>query len=626
MALKNRDDFERYVNACLEKRSTKKTRVLVCYGQGCAVRGAQGLLKALEDEIKAQGLDGQAEVVPTGCHGLCSIAPSVIIEPQGVLYGNVTPEDAKKIVVKTIKSGAIVEELCVKEGDKPLPYIQDIPFFANQTRIALRNVGKINPYEIDDAIASGAYQGFVKALFEMTPEKIIEEVSLSGLRGRGGAGFHTGRKWASCRKAKGDRKFVVCNGDEGDPGAFKDRALMHGDPHAIIEGMLIGAYAVGAKEGFIFTRDEYPLAVHIFSLKKAVEDARRLGLLGERVLGTDFSFDIELAFGGGAYVCGESSALMRSIEGKPPEPRAKYIHGTEKGLFDLPTVLNNCESWADVPFIILKGAKVFASFGREKSKGTKVFSVSGAIKNIGLVEMPMGVPLGKVVMDVGGGVRNGRQLKAVQTGGPSGGVVPASMLDSPLDFESLQSASSALGSGGMIVLDDTTCMVSLALYFVRFLMEESCGKCTPCREGLVQMEKILSRICEGKGRMSDIEKLKELGGAMKLACLCDLGRSAPNPLFATFKHFYNEYIEHIQEGFCRAGQCRDLCSFNINEGACDGCHECVPLCHKGAIFGEKGKVHYIDKTLCDSCGDCLRVCTRNAILVEKPVLRKAMEA
>jgi len=626
MALKSKDEFERYAKDCIDKRSRKKIRILVCHGQGCAVRGAQDVLDALKNEIRAQGLDGEAEVIPTGCHGLCSIAPSVIIEPAGVLYGNVKVEDTKKIVDVTLKGGGVIEELCFRQDDKALPYVREIPFFASQTRIALRNVGKINPYEIDDAIACGAYQAFVKALFEMTPEKIIEEVSVSGLRGRGGAGFPTGRKWASCRKAKGERKFVVCNGDEGDPGAFKDRALMHGDPHAIIEGMLIGAYAVGAKEGFIFTRDEYPLAVHIFSLKKAIEDARRIGLLGERILGTDFSFDIELAFGGGAYVCGESSALMRSIEGKPPEPRAKYIHGTEKGLFDLPTVLNNCESWADVPFIIGKGGKVFASFGTEKSKGTKVFSISGAVKNIGLVEMPMGVPLRKVVMEVGGGVRNGRKVKAVQTGGPSGGVVPASMLDIPLDFENLQLASSALGSGGMIVLDDTTCMVSLALYFVRFLLDESCGKCTPCREGLVQMEKIVSRICEGKGTMADIEKLKGLGGAMKLACLCDLGRSAPNPLFATFTHFFDEYVEHIQHGFCRAGQCRALCSFKIVEAMCDGCHECVESCHKGAVFGEKGKLHYIDKTLCDSCGDCFRLCTRNAIVVEKPVLKKAMEA
>lgn len=615
MRIESREGFELAVQAAKARDATKKVEILVCCGTGCLANGSALVAEAFKRQLMEKGVQASVGMFmkKTGCHGFCERGPLVVIQPKGILYTKVQPQHVEEIVEKTVVGDGVIERLLYKDPltKRPIPRYEEIPFYAKQTRVAMRNIGRIDPADIDDALAHGAYAGLVKALFEMTPEQVIEEIEISGLRGRGGAGFETARKWKAALRANGDRKFVVCNGDEGDPGAFKDRSIMEGDPHSVIEGMIIGAYAIGAHEGFIYVRDEYPLAV--VHLTCAISQARERGLLGKDILGTGFEFDIRISRGGGAFVCGESSALMRSLEGKVGEPRAKYVHATERGLFDMPTVLNNVETWADVGAIIARGGKWFASMGTERSKGTKAFSLVGKVKNTGLIELPMGTTLREIVFGIGGGIINDRPFKAVQTGGPSGGCLPEHCLDLPVDYERLTEAGSMMGSGGMIVMDDRTCMVEVARYFLRFLVEESCGKCVPCREGLKQMLHIYDEILSGRGRPGDIERIERLGMGMKLGSLCELGRSAPNPVLSTIRYFRDEYEAHIEKATCPAGMCRSFTRYEIVQENCTGCHLCFRACPTGAITGKAKQKHDIDQSKCISCGACYDVCRDNAV-------------
>lgn len=601
----------------LEKENKGKKEIFVCCGTGCrannSLKIASGFEKILKENKK--NIPVYRYLKKTGCHGFCERGPLVVIMPEEIFYCKVKEKDIEEIYEKTILKNEIINRLLYKDPKekKEIEKYSEIPFYKNQFRIAMRNIGKVDPFSIEDAISKGAYLGLEKA-FKMKQEEIIEEIKKSGLRGRGGAGFLTWRKWEAARKEKSDIKYVICNGDEGDPGAFKDRSIMEGDPHSVIEGMIIGSFAIGAKEGYIYVRDEYPLAVE--TLKKAIEDCRTLGILGEDILGTGHSFDIKISRGGGAFVCGESSALIRSVMGKVGEPRAKYVHATEKGLYDRPTVLNNVETWSDVGAIILNGGDWFASFGTEKSKGTKCFSLVGKVKNTGLIELPMGTTLRQIIYDIGGGIVKDKKFKAVQTGGPSGGCVPEALLDLPVDYEKLTEAGSMMGSGGMIVMDERTCMVDVARYFLKFLLEESCGKCTPCREGLIQMMALYEKIVHGKGTEKDLEKIKALSSAMKISCLCDLGRSAPNPVLSTLKYFEEEYIAHIKDKFCPAGVCSDLIIYEILE-TCNGCGACRRICPVNAIEGKQKELHRIIPEKCISCGSCYDVCPINVIIYKK---------
>lgn len=616
MRIESRESFEAFRRAAKMEAEKRQPLVSVCCGTGCLANGAEQVLEALGRELERRQVKAKLGVFvkKTGCHGFCQRGPLVVIEPAGIFYTRVKPGDAAEIVKETVVGGRTVQRLLYRDpSDRKsvLERSEDIPFYRHQLRIAMRNIGHVDPGDIQDAVAHGAYAGLVRALFKLGPEEVIDEVERSGLRGRGGAGFPTGRKWRACRQAPGDRKFVVCNGDEGDPGAFKDRSLMEGDPHSIIEGMAIGAYAVGASEGYIYVRDEYPLAVT--NLQTAIDQARAYGLLGTNILGSGFDFDIRISRGGGAFVCGESSALMRSIEGKTGEPRAKYVHATTRGLFGCPTVLNNVETWANVGVVIELGALWFSSRGTAESPGTKTFSLVGKVMNAGLVEVPMGTTLRHIIFDIGGGIPNNRAFKAVQTGGPSGGCLPESKLDLPVDYEHLTRAGSMMGSGGMIVMDDRTCMVDVSRYFLRFLAEESCGKCTPCREGLRQMLAIFDRLVAGAGLPGDIERIETLARGMKAASLCDLGRSAPNPVLSTLRYFREEYEAHLHGHTCPAGVCRDLTVYSIDAEACNGCHVCVAACPAGAISGERKKVHAIDQGVCISCGACFDACKLHAV-------------
>jgi NADH-quinone oxidoreductase subunit F len=615
------ESIEKYgkVQRSLASKARKaKDVVLVCCGPGCLANGAADILKAFRNELDEAGSD--AKVKPllkgAGCHGLCSAGPLVILEPKGIFYTKVRASRVPRIVRESVVGKKVLEDLLYQEPGNGKTYksYKDIPFYKDQVRVSMRNLGKIDPENIEDAIAHGAYRGLVKAIGSMTPEEVLTAVEKSGLRGRGGAGFGTGRKWRAAVRAKGDRKFVVCNGDEGDPGAFKDRAIMEGDPHSVLEGMVIGAYAIGSSEGYIYVREEYPLAVK--RLEKAIADARERGFLGENILGTGFDFDIKINRGAGAFVCGESSALMRSIAGHVGEPRAKYVHSTDKGLFDLPTVLNNVETWADVGAIIENGAEWFAGMGTEKSKGTKCFSIVGKVHNTGLIELPMGMTLRDVVFNLGGGIQDDKKFKAVQTGGPSGGCVPESLLDLPVDYEKLTEAGSMMGSGGMIVMDERTCMVDVARYFLMFLLEESCGKCTPCREGLRQLLNIYDRILDGKGEPGDIDTITRLSHGMQVASLCELGKSAPNPVLSTIQYFRDEYDAHIEGDRCPAGICPTLTRYFIDEDACDGCHACFAVCANDAITGELNHLHTIDSDKCNSCGACFDICKPGAVQFE----------
>ncbi|RLB62830.1 MAG: NADH-quinone oxidoreductase subunit F [Deltaproteobacteria bacterium] len=615
MRLESPAKFTAHAKAVQHQQQSQDKQVLICCGTGCLANGAREVAEAFTQQIADQKLAVEVglHTKHTGCHGFCERGPLVVIQPAGILYTKVKPSHVANILERTVLGGEVIEALLYKNpADKSLiERYADIPFYKHQTRIAMRNIGHIDPEDIDDAIAHGAYAGVVKALGELTPEQVLDEIDTAGLRGRGGAGFATARKWRSCRKAAGDRKFVLCNGDEGDPGAFKDRNIMEGDPHAVLEGMVIGAYAIGAREGYIYVRHEYPLAVaHI---TRAIEQARDYGLLGDDILGSGLSFDIKVTRGGGAFVCGESSALMRSIEGSVGEPRQKYVHATDRGLYDLPTVLNNVETLADVGSVIAKGGAAFAALGTDKSKGTKAFSLVGKVKNTGLIELPMGTTLRTIIYDIGGGILGNRPFKAVQTGGPSGGCVPESLLDLPVDYEQLAEAGSMMGSGGMIVMDDRTCMVDVARYFLSFLTEESCGKCLPCREGLKQLLAIYDAILAGKGKEGDIARIETLAAAMKLGSLCDLGRSAPNPVLSTLRHFRSEYEAHINDQTCPAGICRDLTAFDIDHETCDGCHACVKSCPVQAIAGERKGPHELDQDKCISCGVCFDICPIDAI-------------
>lgn len=571
------------------------------------------LIPALQEEIERRGLAGEVEVIEAGCRGLCAMGPVLLVQPDGLFYTNVQPADVPELVEETLIKGRFVERLAYKEPvtHETVCHYEDIPFYSKQVRHVMRDCGMINPESIEEYIAVGGYQALGKVLTSMTSDQIIDEVKRSGLRGRGGAGFSTGRKWESTRGAAGDVRYVVANGDEGDPGAFMNRSLMEGDPHAILEGMAIGAFAIGVHQGYIYVRDEYPLAVR--NLGMAIEQAREYGLLGEDILASGFDFDVKIVRGAGAFVCGESSALMQSLEGKVGEPRPKHFHATERGLWDCPTALNNVETWANIPLIINNGADWFASLGTERSKGTKTFCLVGRIENTGLIEVPMGITLREIVYDIGGGIPGGREFKAIQTGGPSGGCIPTSLLDLPVDYDSLTEAGSMMGSGGMIVMDDHTCMVDIARYFLDFLREESCGKCTPCREGIRRMLEILTRITEGQGEMADLDRLEALAQTVKSASLCGLGKSAPNPVLSTLRYFRDEYVAHIVDHKCPAGVCRALIEYYIIEDQCIGCGLCRRKCPQEAISGEKKEPHTIDPELCIRCGICHDVCKFDAV-------------
>jgi NADH:ubiquinone oxidoreductase subunit F (NADH-binding)/Pyruvate/2-oxoacid:ferredoxin oxidoreductase delta subunit len=535
--------------------------------------------------------------------------------PDDILYCQVKRSDVEAIVTRTLAGHEVIEALLYQDPDtgERRKGRDDIVFYNRQTRVALEGCGVVDPESLDDYIARGGYAALAKALTTMTPDEVVDAVDRSGLRGRGGGGYRTGRKWRSCLAAGGDVRYVICNGDEGDPGAFMDRSIMEGDPFKVIEGMAIGAYALRSAQGYIYVRHEYPLAVE--RLRKAIDAARGDGLLGDDILGTGFSFDVTISRGGGAFVCGESSALMQSIEGKPGEPRPKYVHSTERGLFDKPTVLNNVETWVTVPPIVLNGPDWFAAMGTERSRGTKAFSLVGKVKNTGLVEVPMGISLREIIFGVGGGIRDGKAFKAVQTGGPSGGCLPASMLDASVDFDTLTAAQSMMGSGGMIVMDERNCMVDVAKYFIGFLIGESCGKCVPCREGLQQLLVILDGISRGEGKPADLDRIKRLCRVMEAASLCALGRSAVNPVLSTLRHFEDEYAAHIGDHRCPAGVCKALITYSINE-RCDGCRLCVKPCPANAIHGERKQRHVLDTTACTRCGACEAVCPRDAITVE----------
>jgi NADH:ubiquinone oxidoreductase subunit F (NADH-binding)/(2Fe-2S) ferredoxin/NAD-dependent dihydropyrimidine dehydrogenase PreA subunit len=590
--------------------------LLVCAGTGCVSNNSFSVKAALEKELARQNLQEEIQVVTTGCNGFCANGPIVVVKPEDIFYQFLKPEDVSRLVEEHCLKGRPVPELMYSPAKdaQPIPKMSDIPFFGKQRLISLANRGLIDPENIDEYIALGGYQGLSKALREMSPEGIIAEIKEAGLRGRGGAGFPTGRKWELARSAAGDEKYIICNGDEGDPGAFMDRSIVESDPHCVIEGMAIGARAIGASHGFIYIRAEYPLALE--RLIRALEQARDYGLLGEDILGTGFDFDITVSKGAGAFVCGEETSLIGSLEGLLPEPRVRPPYPAQSGYRGKPTNINNVETWANVPHIINKGAKWFASVGTESCKGTKVFSLVGKIKNTGLVEVPMGISLREIVFDIGGGIPNGKKFKAVQTGGPSGGCLPESLLDLPVDYESLTKAGSIMGSGGMIVMDEETCMVEVARYFVGFTQEESCGKCPPCREGTWHMLKILEGITQGQGKEGDIELLEKLALRIKDTALCGLGNTAPNPVLTTIRHFRHEYEAHIRDKRCPGGVCKSLIRYFILEDKCTGCMACAKNCPVNCIAGERKKLHVIDQDTCIKCGMCKSVCRFDAVRIE----------
>jgi NADH-quinone oxidoreductase subunit F len=597
-------------------RDPERPSITVSNGTCCQAYGSERVISAFEAELAEHGLTEKVELKATGCHGFCAIEPIVITGPAGIMYQRVRPEDVPEIVGQTMERGEIIERLLhlnPATGEQ-ITYEKDIPFYCGQQRMLFERARAVDPTSIEDYIALGGYRALGKALLSMEPEEVIEAIKRSGLRGRGGAGFPTGRKWESCRLAPGEPKYIICNADEGDPGAYMDRGLLEGNPHSILEGMIIAAYAIGSGEGYVYIRDEYPLAVH--HLTVALEQAHAYGLLGRDILGSGLDFDIAIRRGGGAFVCGESSALMRSLEGDVGEPRAKYVRSVERGLWDKPSCLNNVETWANVPLIIDRGWEWYASIGTEGSKGTKIFSLVGQVKNTGLVEVPMGTTLREIIFDIGGGVPDDRQFKAVQTGGPSGGCIPGSQLDLPVDFDELDKAGSMMGSGGMIVMDERTCMVDVARYFLNFLREESCGKCTPCREGIAHSLKVLNRICDGEGRAGDIALLEELGELLEGFSLCALGRTAANPVLSTILHFRDEYRAHIHDHACPAGVCKALIRYTINPEACTGCTSCARQCPQDAISGERDESHEIDQDLCIRCGVCLDICRFDAVVVK----------
>ena len=595
-----------------------RAHVLCCGGTGCTSSGSAQIIERFEQKIKEAGLEKEVKVVRTGCFGLCEAGPVVIVYPEGTFYSRVKVEDVDEIVSEHLLKGRHVQHLVYTDHatheQNANKGLQDINFYKHQKRVALRNCGVIDPEDIDEYLAFDGYKALEKALTSMTREQVIDEILKSGLRGRGGGGFPTGLKWKFTYSSQADQKYVACNADEGDPGAFMDRSVLEGDPHCVLEAMAIAGYAIGASEGYIYVRAEYPIAVK--RLEIAIKQAHEYGLLGENIFGTGFNFDIKIRLGAGAFVCGEETALMRSIEGKRGEPTPRPPFPAVKGLFAKPTMLNNVETYANVAQIILNGADWFASMGTEKSKGTKVFALGGKINNTGLVEVPMGTPLRTIIYDIGGGIPNGKKFKAVQTGGPSGGCLPAELLDTPVDYDNLIAAGSMMGSGGMIVMDEDNCMVDIARFFLDFTVDESCGKCTPCRVGTRRMLEILERIVNGKGEEGDIERLEELANTIKSTALCGLGQTAPNPVLSTLKFFRSEYEAHIREKRCPAHHCRALLHYVINPDLCRGCTACTRVCPVEAISGELRKPHQIDTSKCLKCGACAEKCKFHAITRE----------
>ena len=590
-----------------------RLELMLCGGTGCRASGSNPFKDALIDEIAKRGLDDEVRVIETGCNGFCAVGPVMLVLPEDVFYQKLKPEDVSEIVEEHLIKGKWVERLLYRDPGtkKRIPLMHDIPFFANQMFWAMRNKGYIDPEKIDEYIARDGYFGAAKALTEMTPEMIIEEVKTSGLRGRGGAGFPAGVKWQFASKAESDIKYTLCNADEGDPGAFMDRSILEADPHAVLEGMIIAAKAIGSSKGYIYCRTEYPLALERLDL--AIRQAREYGLLGENILGSGFDFDLEIYQGAGAFVCGEETALMRSIEGKRGMPRPRPPFPAHKGLFDKPTVLNNVETLANVGQIILHGGERYASVGTETSKGTKVFAISGDVNNIGLVEVPMGLSLHKMIYEVGGGIPKKRKFKAVQLGGPSGGCVPEHLLDTPVDFEAIAQVGAIMGSGGVIVMDDQTCMVDMARFFMDFIQEESCGKCTPCREGTRRIQEIVERICDGKGVPEDIAVLEELAVVVKNSSLCGLGQTAPNPVLSTLQYFREEYDAHVYQKRCPAKRCAALLDFVVDVEKCTKCGLCYRACPVDAVDWKKKEVAFIDKEKCIKCLSCFTACKFDAI-------------
>lgn len=591
-----------------------RSHVLVCGGTGCTSSGSLKIIEKFNEQLEVNGLTDEVDVVKTGCHGLCAEGPVVVIHPDGIFYARVSENDVEEIVSEHLLKGRPVERLIYHDPDAPkaVQSLNQTAFYRKQRRIALRNCGVINPENIDEYIGTGGYEALGKVLTSMTPDEVIQTVLDSGLRGRGGAGFPTGLKWRFASGNRGNvQKYVCCNADEGDPGAFMDRSVLEGDPHVVLEAMTIAGYAIGASQGYIYVRAEYPIAVE--RLKIAIGQAREYGLLGKDIFGTGFEFDIDLRLGAGAFVCGEETALMTSIEGNRGEPRPRPPFPAVKGLFAKPTILNNVETWANIPQIILNGSEWFASMGTEKSKGTKVFALGGKINNTGLVEIPMGTPLRTVIEEIGGGIPNGKKFKAVQTGGPSGGCIPAEHFDIPIDYENLASIGSIVGSGGMIVMDEDTCMVDIAKFFLDFTVDESCGKCTPCRVGTKRMYEILEKITEGKGELEDIDRLEKLAEQIKQNALCGLGQTAPNPVLSTLRFFRDEYVAHIVDKKCPAGSCRALTTYQIDPFKCKGCTLCARNCPADAISGKVKEAHTIDTEKCVKCGACMEKCRFGAI-------------
>jgi NADH-quinone oxidoreductase subunit F len=614
--LKSALELEELRKGIVSKRDPNRLCFTVCSGTACLAIGSQPTFAAFEAELEKQGLKDRVDLKPTGCPGFCEQGPIAVVYPQEICYLHVQPEDVAEIISQSMQ-GRIVERLLYVDpvtGEK-ISRESDIPFYKYQKRLILGNNRLIDATEIEDYIALGGYKALAKALFDMTPEQVMAEIEKASLRGRGGGGFPTARKWKSTRDAPGEPKYVIVNCDEGDPGAFMNRALMEGNPHSVLEGLTIGAYAMGSHEGFIYVRQEYPLAAENIAI--AIKQAEDYGLLGKNILGSGFDFIVKVHKGAGAFVSGESSALMNAIEGKVGEPRPKYIHTAEKGIWDKPSCLNNVETWADVPFIINNGADWFASIGTERSKGTKIFSLVGKVNNTGLVEVPLGTPLRDIIYRIGGGVRGNKKFKAVQTGGPSGGCIPEQHLDSPVDFDELTKLGAMMGSGGMIVTDEDTCMVDFAKYFIHFLSEESCGKCVPCREGLNHMLDVLIRITEGEGQAADIQLMEDLAGMLKEASLCALGQTAANPVLTTLRYFRDEYDAHIYEKRCPAGVCKALIAFYVEPDKCQACLICARNCPVDAISGGKNLIHVIDQSKCIKCGTCLEVCPPRFSAIKK---------
>ena len=610
-------ELEEFRKGILSKRDPNKPCITLCSGSACHASGSKEVAASIEEEIKKQGLSAEVDIRKTGCHGFCERGPIIVIHPEEICYLQIEPKDVPEIVSQTIKEKKVIERLLYTDPstNEKIIHESEIPFYKNQERLVFGSNGNIDPKSIDDYLALGGYSALAKVLSRMTSEQVLEEVKKSNLRGRGGGGFPAGRKWEESRNAPGEIKYVIVNADEGDPGAYMDRSLLEGNPHSILEGLTIGAYAIGSHEGYIYVRQEYPLAVENVTI--AIKKAEEYGFLGRNILGSGFDFTIKVHQGAGAFVCGESSALMTALEGRVGEPRPKYIHTAIKGVWDRPSVLNNVETWANVPLIINKGADWFAQFGTERSKGTKIFSLVGKITNTGLVEVPMGMTLKDIIYKIGGGIPGGKRFKAVQTGGPSGGCIPEELLDLEVGFDELTKAGSMMGSGGMIIMDEDTCMVDVARYFVDFLTDESCGKCVPCREGLRQMHKILTNITKGKGKDGDIELLEELAETAIEASLCALGKSAPNPFLSTLRYFRDEYEAHIKEKRCPALSCKELIAYHIDPEKCQACMICLRKCPAEAVIGGKKKIHVVDQEKCTKCGTCFEVCPSRFSAVQK---------